>query len=163
MWPDGCKHEGIYIDGLKEGHGIFNWPDGSRYEGEFKDDQRTGTGTFTWPSGDVYDGEFAKGVCHGKGFFLPVAQDWSLEGSFAGNKPTRGLLSEIAPPPIHCKLFNVEYDSKDKKAKPLPTVPKTLKRFEVLDRSSVSKRRPLPSEPQDQKSRVGACAENTDS
>ncbi len=43
-WPDGAKYEGAYIEGKKQGRGIFVWADSSRYEGEFKDNNIHGKG-----------------------------------------------------------------------------------------------------------------------
>ena len=97
VWPDGCVHEGEYREGFKHGPGTFTWADGSRYEGEFADDLRTGKGVYWQSSGEMYEGEFLDGQFHGKGYFLSAGEEWSLEGSFVHQRPTRGVLSETPP------------------------------------------------------------------
>ena len=36
MWLDGAKYDGSYVNGKKEGYGVFMWADGSKYEGNFE-------------------------------------------------------------------------------------------------------------------------------
>ena len=45
--PESYFFEGYYIDGQRNGHGVYIWVDGERYEGEFKDNKMNGYGVYT--------------------------------------------------------------------------------------------------------------------
>ena len=42
---DGRKYNGEYLNGIKEGQGVFTWPNGDRCEGTFTNDKLNGNGT----------------------------------------------------------------------------------------------------------------------
>ncbi len=42
IWVNGDIFEGFFVNGLKNGKGIFKWKDGSIYEGEFKNNNIEG-------------------------------------------------------------------------------------------------------------------------
>ncbi|XP_048866956.1 ankyrin repeat and MYND domain-containing protein 1 [Brienomyrus brachyistius] len=58
VWPDGCRYEGQFVEGLKQGIGVFTWPNGEVYEGSFYRDCRHGEGVFSWPGGARFVGKF---------------------------------------------------------------------------------------------------------
>ena len=41
-FTDQADFAGTYLEGLRNGEGVFRYPDGSEYKGTFKDDQRNG-------------------------------------------------------------------------------------------------------------------------
>ena len=45
--PESYFFEGYYIDGQRNGHGVYIWVDGERYQGEFKDNKMNGYGVYT--------------------------------------------------------------------------------------------------------------------
>jgi hypothetical protein len=45
---DGSKFEGEYINGLKQGEGVFKFKDGNVYEGHFVENMIEGLGNYTW-------------------------------------------------------------------------------------------------------------------
>jgi hypothetical protein len=58
--PSGNHFEGVYRDGMKNGHGVFTWTDG-RYDGEWKDDKQSGPGTYTDAEGVEHSGQWVDG------------------------------------------------------------------------------------------------------
>lgn len=62
------RFEGEYLDGRRNGHGVFIWASGNRYDGSFKDDHRTGRGVLTWAKkGERYEGEWRDNKPNGRG------------------------------------------------------------------------------------------------
>lgn len=61
------RFEGEYLDGRRNGHGVFTWANRDRYDGGFSDDNRAGRGVFTWAKGDRYEGEFRDNKPNGRG------------------------------------------------------------------------------------------------
>jgi hypothetical protein len=33
VWVDGAKYNGKYVNGMKNGYGVYNWADGSHFKG----------------------------------------------------------------------------------------------------------------------------------
>jgi len=67
IFSNGDVHEGLYVNGKKNGKGMMTWQDGRCYIGDFKDDKREGRGIYTWSNGTVYEGMFANGKRNGSG------------------------------------------------------------------------------------------------
>ena len=42
IFDDGRRFEGSFVDGLREGHGVFRWPNGNYYDGGWKNDKQHG-------------------------------------------------------------------------------------------------------------------------
>ena len=57
----GRVYTGGYVEGNREGYGVFVWADGSRYEGGFKNNLQEGKGTLVDKSGKTIKGVFEKG------------------------------------------------------------------------------------------------------
>ena len=45
-YPNGDKYEGGWLNGEKQGYGVYLYSDGSRFEGDWKNDDKNGKGTF---------------------------------------------------------------------------------------------------------------------
>mmetsp|Transcript_33550 Transcript_33550/g.58754 ORF Transcript_33550/g.58754 Transcript_33550/m.58754 type:complete len:192 (+) Transcript_33550:230-805(+) len=58
---------GDWVQGLKEGYGVYVWKDGDKYEGEWKKDLRHGRGSQIWDDGRSYVGEWRYHQVHGEG------------------------------------------------------------------------------------------------
>ncbi|XP_066503535.1 ankyrin repeat and MYND domain-containing protein 1 [Hoplias malabaricus] len=58
QWADGARYEGQFVDGLKQGGGVFTWTNGELYEGSFYKDYRHGNGSYSWPDGSRFTGKF---------------------------------------------------------------------------------------------------------
>lgn len=83
----GNRYKGEYVDGVKQGQGIFWWTSGQhagdRYIGAFSGDKRNGRGTYTYANGDIYVGNWLDGKQHGDGEML-YAEDLSrLRGQWS--------------------------------------------------------------------------------
>ena len=42
----GLRYEGEFVNGLREGNGVFYWEDGTRWEGPFKNNEMNGEGLY---------------------------------------------------------------------------------------------------------------------
>jgi hypothetical protein len=75
---EGDKYEGMWVNGEKNGHGIYTSADGTTFDGFWVGNKKNGHGctvynsdgrsllsSFTWSEGDMYDGEFVDNVRHG--------------------------------------------------------------------------------------------------
>ena len=60
-------YDGEFVDGEKEGFGVYSYHDGSRYEGNFDNGAPHGKGFEIWTDGDVYSGFYFNGMKHGDG------------------------------------------------------------------------------------------------
>ena len=63
------KYEGDYLDGKREGKGIYKYNSGDKYEGEYKNDLKDGYGIYKYSNGDVYEGNYKEGYFEGKGIY----------------------------------------------------------------------------------------------
>jgi hypothetical protein len=148
---------------VRTGRGIYTWTSGETYEGEVRipiilliyiiSSKIYYINILYTLVHMKYEPQFVNGVIHGQGYFLSADQSWSIEGHFARGSPTRGTLTEPddsdKAAPGNGKIFNVQFDKKKGEAYPdLPIVGKASSRFEILDKSSLPNRRPLPGEPE---------------
>jgi len=78
---NGSTHVGEYKDGISNGQGILTWPNGNKYVGEFKDGLRNGQATLTYSNGDKYVGEFRNDKIQGQGVYYYLA-----DNQFKGDK-----------------------------------------------------------------------------
>ena len=89
----GARFTGNYLDGKKNGEGVFLYPDGSKYEGSWINDLREGWGTYTYPNGDTYEGEWYQGRRHGQGVYTYKETGSRYDGTwFHGRMQDRGHL-----------------------------------------------------------------------
>jgi hypothetical protein len=74
----GDSYKGMWVDGEKNGHGVYTSADGTVYDGLWTRNKKNGHGcttynsdgrsmlsNFTWCEGDSYDGEFVDNARHG--------------------------------------------------------------------------------------------------
>ena len=54
----GDTYVGEYVNGEKDGKGIFTWLDGSKYVGDFLHGKKHGSGTYTRRDGSRFAGEW---------------------------------------------------------------------------------------------------------
>ena len=52
FYVNGDEFEGTYVNGFKEGNGVYMSAQGSRYEGDFKLGKRSGQGFYQFKNGD---------------------------------------------------------------------------------------------------------------
>ena len=75
------KYEGEYLNGKREGKGIYKYNNGDKYEGEYKNDLKDGNGKYIYKNGDIYTGEYKNGLFDGKGKYEYADGD-SYEGDY---------------------------------------------------------------------------------
>jgi uncharacterized protein YbaP (TraB family) len=68
-WKSGSSYAGEWSGGKRQGKGVYTWADGSKYNGSWGNDKPSGVGVFTWASGSVYEGEWTDGKREGKGVY----------------------------------------------------------------------------------------------
>jgi hypothetical protein len=62
-------YSGSFIDGLKDGKGIYKFTTGLRYEGDYSKGVKKGRGTiYNFNNSVAYEGEFDNDMPHGKGY-----------------------------------------------------------------------------------------------
>ena len=67
---NGNKFEGNFVNGKREGRGIFTWKDGDVYSGYYKNNEVQGFGRYEHVTGELYIGEFKNGKMEGRGTFI---------------------------------------------------------------------------------------------
>ena len=83
---DNGKYEGDFINGKREGKGIFHFQNGDRYEGDFKNDKMEGKGILYYNNGDIFQGDWRNDKRDGKG--IMYYNDGSREmGDFINDQP----------------------------------------------------------------------------
>ena len=82
------KYEGDYLNGKREGKGIYIYNSGDIYEGEYKNDLKDGYGIYKYNNGDVYEGNYKEGFYDGKGKYTYADGD-IYDGEF--KKDLRGI------------------------------------------------------------------------
>ena len=50
----GDSYKGQFINGKKEGEGIYNYKNGDIYNGNWKNDNKEGEGKYNYKNGDIY-------------------------------------------------------------------------------------------------------------
>ena len=75
------KYQGEYLNGKREGKGIYTYNNGDKYEGEYKNDLKDGNGCYKYKNGDIYTGEYKNGLFDGKGKYEYADGD-TYEGQY---------------------------------------------------------------------------------
>jgi hypothetical protein len=78
-------YDGSYVNGKREGKGIFTFENGDKYEGEWKADQMHGEGIYKYKSAGVYVGNYKEGKMEGQGTFKFKNGDY-YKGSWLGGR-----------------------------------------------------------------------------
>lgn len=84
-WASGNKYQGNWIDGRQNGHAVYIWASGNKYEGNVVNGRPKGHGVQTWSDGARYEGNYVDGKKHGDGVYTwPSGR--RCEGYFVNNK-----------------------------------------------------------------------------
>ena len=82
------RYEGAFHDNNMQGHGVLELPSsGRRYEGEWHESRQHGRGKYFWADGCTHEGEYMDGFKHGRGSFT-WADGSRYEGEFSGDLRT---------------------------------------------------------------------------
>jgi len=65
MWTNKGEYRGQFVNGEKEGDGIYEGVDGEQYEGQWKNNLKHGKGKNSNKDGVIIEGEFFKNKPHG--------------------------------------------------------------------------------------------------
>ena len=84
IYNSGEKYEGEYKNNLRNGFGIYTYRNGYKYNGQWKDDKKHGKGILYFPNGEIYEGEFKDGDYDGLGIFHHYNGDKFI-GNFRNN------------------------------------------------------------------------------
>ena len=66
---DNIRYKGNFVNGIKNGKGIFYYKNGDKYEGDFINDKKEGFGIFYFKSGNTWEGPFHDDKMDGEGIF----------------------------------------------------------------------------------------------
>lgn len=105
-WSDGRVYEGDYINDQRHGHGRFVYPTGDEYVGGYEKGMRCGKGKFTFFDGSSYDGEWQDSVYHGYGELKEINESYYKGGWKQGRKHGKGVQYEAE----HSLLIHGEWD-----------------------------------------------------
>ena len=84
-WTNGDMYNGHWIEGKKNGFGMFKDKYGL-YVGNWKDGKQHGQGTYTTPAGRKYVGEWKEGKYDGQGTET-LSNGWKYVGDWRAGKP----------------------------------------------------------------------------
>jgi hypothetical protein len=104
-YTDGRYYEGEWKNDKKEGHGIYRYTDGRYYEGEWKNDKKEGQGFFNFLDGGSYNGEWKNDNKEGKGIYIFPNKD-IYEGEFKKGKTEGYGIYKFADGTIHKGIWN---------------------------------------------------------
>jgi len=69
-WEEGCKYEGEFKDGQKDGLGIYRWADGgSAYHGRWRGNNISGPGAYLSADKREFKGQWKGSMIHGCGIY----------------------------------------------------------------------------------------------
>ena len=97
------EYEGIFEDGMMQGHGTLVMKNRDRYVGAVQDGVMHGMGTMRFHNGTRYEGDWDQGRMHGRGKFYDAAGTMIYNGQVADNGPVQE--EEPAPAPAPAPLF----------------------------------------------------------
>ncbi|MDA0692301.1 MAG: DnaJ domain-containing protein [Nitrospinae bacterium] len=84
-WRNGDKYEGMGINQMMHGMGIFTFANGSVFTGQFRSGTMTGQGKYNFANGDEYTGGMMDNQFHGQGK-MTFANGSKYMGHFAQDK-----------------------------------------------------------------------------
>ncbi len=90
MMEKGCKYEGDWVQGIREGSGKWITDNGDVYEGDFAQGLMSGKGNYQWYNGNHYVGMFRNGKPHGRGIFTFADTLEKIDGEFVDGRPFGG-------------------------------------------------------------------------
>ena len=74
--PSGGTYEGSFVNGLRDGEGVYEWTDGASYSGDWSSDQMNGDGVYYYPAngtGYKLSGSFVNGKPDGTCTYYPTS------------------------------------------------------------------------------------------
>jgi hypothetical protein len=84
---DTGDYVGEFLNGLRNGQGIYSFANGEKYVGQYRDNKRTGQGTYTWSDGEKYVGQWRDGKQNGLGTYT-FSSGNKYVGQFRDDKRT---------------------------------------------------------------------------
>lgn len=81
-WRNGDKYEGMGVNDMMHGQGVFTFANGSVFTGQFRNGDMNGQGKYNFANGDEYNGGFLNSQFHGRGK-MTFANGSRYMGSFA--------------------------------------------------------------------------------
>lgn len=111
-YDNGDTYIGYFVDGDREGEGVYTWTDGSRYGGNWHLNKRHGKGTMQFSNGATYEGEWRNGERYGVGTYIsPTGVKY--QGDWKNNKREGHGISENSRGDIYKgEWWNDEYHGK---------------------------------------------------
>ncbi|KEP61083.1 UNVERIFIED_CONTAM: MORN repeat-containing protein [Hammondia hammondi] len=67
QYTNGDSFEGEFVNGRKEGRGVYTYRNGDKFQGEYKNNKRTGLGRTDYSAGGFYHGNYENGRRSGEG------------------------------------------------------------------------------------------------
>lgn len=99
-------YEGMYIQGIRQGKGIFTHKDGSILECDFVNNQACGQGKWTTEDGSIYEGSIINYRRHGKGKQI-FANGTIQEGFFVSDDLYDGTINLYDGKKIYLHAFSI--------------------------------------------------------
>ncbi|MBK7139781.1 MAG: hypothetical protein IPH74_12475 [Bacteroidetes bacterium] len=63
IYTNGDKYDGDFVNGIREGDGIYYWKEGEKYIGKYKNNKRNGYGKYYDANGNIIEqGFYVNGV-----------------------------------------------------------------------------------------------------
>ena len=104
IWKNKSKYEGEWKNNNMNGYGIYYFSDGRKYIGEWKNNYMNGFGIYKWSNNKQYFGFFKKGVKNGFGIFS-LLNDKFVIGFWKEGKQS-GFVKYINDDKIKYGLYN---------------------------------------------------------
>ena len=84
----GSVYKGNFLDGDRNGFGIYTFKSGNRYEGNWKNDKKHGFGKW-YESGGHFEGDYVNNLMHGHGKWIDSKGNIVFEGEMLNDKPVK--------------------------------------------------------------------------
>ncbi|MGV8946380.1 MAG: DUF4189 domain-containing protein [Lutibacter sp.] len=85
----GSVYKSNFINGNREGYGIYTFKSGNRYEGDWKNDKMHGYGKWIDAGGGYYEGGYQNGLMHGHGKYVDANGKVLFEGQMVNDEPVK--------------------------------------------------------------------------
>ena len=104
VWKNKSKYEGEWKNDNMNGYGIYHFSDGRKYIGEWKDNYMNGFGIYLWKNNKKYMGYFKNGIKHGFGIFYLLNGKYVI--GFWKDGKQNGFVKYINEDKIRCGIYN---------------------------------------------------------
>lgn len=88
------EYEGSFLNGARQGRGVYRYEDGTTYEGDFFNNKFHGHGELRLANGDTYIGEFLDNLASGQGI-AEFKSGISWKGLWQNNSPSKYGLATL--------------------------------------------------------------------